>query len=211
MFQRLWIDLCKFFISFSKVSGAARLTLISAQIVTHLLHPGSECRQYRTHMAQPSSHVVFGGLPADMTAEKIPAIFGPYGDIVSWQFLPRLASPSAVLQFKTVAQAAWLVQHLNGNIPATMLHLGQAISVAFADEERVPKGEGCAYEWILLRPESCFDPSSGQSIMVPRGNFVKWGTHDRRDAFRRVDEAGTHNDQYLYSWKPEGTTQAPGW
>jgi len=68
----------------------------------------------------PQDNLYIKGLPVGMTEDFVREIFGAYGAIASVKVLstPEGADNSAALvRFNDIAQAVWLVDNLNGNIP----------------------------------------------------------------------------------------------
>lgn len=80
--------------------------------------------------AQPSDEVILSCLPATVTEASLMATFAPYGAVVECHLLPDDAQGKvARLRMGSQAQAAWLVQNLNGNMP---VGLETPIQVAYA-------------------------------------------------------------------------------
>lgn len=66
----------------------------------------------------PGEEVILSSLPATCTEESLRATFAPYGAVVDCRMLPDNAQGKvASLRMGTAAQAAWMVQNLNGNMP----------------------------------------------------------------------------------------------
>eukprot|EP00927_Polykrikos_kofoidii_P049094 TRINITY_DN43221_c0_g1_i1.p1 TRINITY_DN43221_c0_g1~~TRINITY_DN43221_c0_g1_i1.p1 ORF type:complete len:552 (+),score=75.59 TRINITY_DN43221_c0_g1_i1:230-1885(+) len=80
----------------------------------------------------PSDNLFIAGLPVHMTDELVREIFCAYGGIIRTRVLPDngKGDRAALVKMARVAEASWLVQNLNGNIP---LGLSTPITVRFAD------------------------------------------------------------------------------
>jgi len=100
----------------------------------------------------PSNQVYIKGLPPQLTEERLEEIFAPYGNVIWKKVIQPVAQSSigdemslALVQFSTVAEASWLVENLDKNIPEG---LDRPILVRFAKSQgaRTPlfaqKGKG---------------------------------------------------------------------
>lgn len=86
----------------------------------------------------PQDNLYIKGLPVGVTEEHVREIFGAYGAVTSVRVLttPEGADNAAALvRFNDVAQATWLVDNLNGNIPKG---LSGPVIVRYAN----PSGKG---------------------------------------------------------------------
>merc|ERR1719424_2640109 len=92
----------------------------------------------------PSDNLYIKGLPVGMTEDFVREIFGAYGAISSCKVLstPDGADNSAALvRFRDQAQATWLVENVNGNIPKG-LSTAVIIRYANAGNKGADKGGG---------------------------------------------------------------------
>merc|ERR1719210_878307 len=79
----------------------------------------------------PSDNVFIGDIPANMSKEDVAQIFNHYGVVTSCRTLaPRGDKASCLVRFATVAEAAWVVENLNGNLAEG---LSEPIVVRFAN------------------------------------------------------------------------------
>merc|ERR1712137_943477 len=80
--------------------------------------------------AEESKETYICGLPSTMTEDAVRSIFTPYGTITKiWMVPPKNDGPLACkITFAEDAQAKWLVENMNGNIPEG---LSEVIKVAF--------------------------------------------------------------------------------
>jgi CspA family cold shock protein len=72
-------------------------------------------------LVQPSESLSINGLPIYLTDEQLQAVFSQYGTVEQCKMLdiiPGLLTRAALVTMATMEEAAWLVQHLNGNIPS---------------------------------------------------------------------------------------------
>lgn len=129
----------------------------------------------------PSDNLYMRGLPSGTTEEKVMAIFGVYGTVVSVKVFPPPAGKSDVaslIRFANIEEAAWLVENLNGNIPQG---LSDPISVRFADNL---KGSGKGFAGPTQTPTQTPTPVFAQtqqltqtwplttpSVAAPAGGF----------------------------------------
>eukprot|EP00928_Gymnodinium_smaydae_P086658 TRINITY_DN70_c1_g1_i1.p1 TRINITY_DN70_c1_g1~~TRINITY_DN70_c1_g1_i1.p1 ORF type:complete len:337 (-),score=85.30 TRINITY_DN70_c1_g1_i1:40-1050(-) len=69
--------------------------------------------------AAPSANVFIGELPAVMDDAMLLQIFSAYGGIESHKLMDagQFGKRAAIISFKSVDEAAWIVNNLNGNIP----------------------------------------------------------------------------------------------
>jgi len=83
--------------------------------------------------AAPSQDVLLSNLPATCTEDSLRATFTPYGAVQEVRMLPDDAQGKvASMRMGTHAQASWLVQNLNGNMP---VGFDTPIKVAYAPPE----------------------------------------------------------------------------
>lgn len=71
-------------------------------------------------MAAPSDNLFIGDLPPHVTDESVLAIFSAYGEVASCKAIPAKAGGSkgaALVRFGTLAEAQWVLENLNGNLP----------------------------------------------------------------------------------------------
>jgi len=70
---------------------------------------------------QPSNRLYMRGLPLGTTEEQLQAIMGAYGTVASCKVLPSpptgATDCACIVQMSSPAEAKWLVDHLDGNIP----------------------------------------------------------------------------------------------
>mmetsp|Transcript_66573 Transcript_66573/g.192226 ORF Transcript_66573/g.192226 Transcript_66573/m.192226 type:complete len:418 (-) Transcript_66573:102-1355(-) len=81
----------------------------------------------------PSDNVFIGDLPVGITQEEVQNIFSAYGTVVQCRVIePKQPGHSAcaLVRFKDVDEASWVVENLNGNIAETM---AEPIVVRFAN------------------------------------------------------------------------------
>lgn len=93
--------------------------------------------------AAPGERVYIKGLPAGMTDESTRMLFAGYGSVTDSKVLVNdglsndgSGQSVAIVRMATVAEAKWLVDNLNGNIPET---LDRPVEVTFAGA-RGPNG-----------------------------------------------------------------------
>eukprot|EP00932_Pfiesteria_piscicida_P006834 SRR837773.16801.p1 GENE.SRR837773.16801~~SRR837773.16801.p1 ORF type:complete len:221 (-),score=20.87 SRR837773.16801:13-654(-) len=84
----------------------------------------------------PGERVYVKGLPAGMTDEAVRHLFAGYGSVADSKVLVADGQTSdgtgqsvAIVRMATVAEAQWIVDNLNGNIPET---LERPVDVSFA-------------------------------------------------------------------------------
>lgn len=91
------------------------------------------------------------GLPMDMSEEKLRELFGLYGAVTQCKILPdqpMKTDRAALVRFGDEAQAKWMVDNMNGNIPVGM---SAPLTVRFAgDRPGVVKGGPCFGKGGLL-------------------------------------------------------------
>mmetsp|Transcript_79451 Transcript_79451/g.228024 ORF Transcript_79451/g.228024 Transcript_79451/m.228024 type:complete len:347 (+) Transcript_79451:206-1246(+) len=83
--------------------------------------------------SEPSDNLFICGLPLDTSEERLRVVFGEYGIVQTMRLLPDVAGKpdkSALIRMGDVAQASWMVDNLNGNIPQGLV---APITVRFAD------------------------------------------------------------------------------
>merc|ERR1719502_157963 len=70
--------------------------------------------------AQPGDNLYISGLPLDTTTESVTTLLGQYGTIVSAKVLETAGKPDkvAMVKFSSFEEAKWVLENLNGNIPA---------------------------------------------------------------------------------------------
>jgi RNA recognition motif-containing protein len=91
--------------------------------------------------SSPQDNLYIKGLPVGVTDELVREIFGAYGAVTSVRVLstPEGADNAAALvRFNDVAQAMWLVDNLNGNIPKG---LSGPVIVRYANPSGKGKGD----------------------------------------------------------------------
>eukprot|EP00930_Biecheleria_cincta_P082703 TRINITY_DN72375_c0_g1_i1.p1 TRINITY_DN72375_c0_g1~~TRINITY_DN72375_c0_g1_i1.p1 ORF type:complete len:339 (+),score=49.71 TRINITY_DN72375_c0_g1_i1:27-1019(+) len=69
---------------------------------------------------EPTGKLFVCGLPMDVTAEKVKETFSQYGTVVDLKMLPdRIGKTdrAVLVRMSSVAEAVWLVENLDGNIP----------------------------------------------------------------------------------------------
>mmetsp|Transcript_52401 Transcript_52401/g.135225 ORF Transcript_52401/g.135225 Transcript_52401/m.135225 type:complete len:254 (+) Transcript_52401:92-853(+) len=89
--------------------------------------------------AQPSDNLYVADLPADLNDDLVKQIFGAYGQVQSCRVLPPKAPgqmTAALIRFASTAEATWIVDNLNGNIPEGMT---TPVVVRYANN---PQGQG---------------------------------------------------------------------
>lgn len=92
-------------------------------------------------ISQPSDNLFIAGLPVDSTEESVKAIFGPYGTVTTCRVLPYTPGKNdraALVRLGDIAQAKWLVENLDKNIP---LGLSSPVIVKYANKP-APGQEG---------------------------------------------------------------------
>jgi cold shock CspA family protein len=87
------------------------------------------------HHAAPvkSDNLYVCGLPLESTQDSVNAIMGQYGTITSMKLLPANGKPdiAALIRMSAVAEAEWMVNNLNGNIPQG---LETVVQIKFASQ-----------------------------------------------------------------------------
>lgn len=81
----------------------------------------------------PKENIFFSDLPPSVTTEMIQTVFSPYGKIRGIRILTTSipgGRRSALVQFSSLAEAQWIVDNLDGNIPKG---LKMAVKVRFAE------------------------------------------------------------------------------
>merc|ERR1719507_274646 len=70
---------------------------------------------------QGGSRLYMKGLPLGLTDDQLTSIIGAYGSVVSLKVLPPppngATDSAAIVQMGTDAEAKWIVENLDGNIP----------------------------------------------------------------------------------------------
>merc|ERR1712178_432610 len=87
----------------------------------------------------PQGNLYIKGLPVGFSEDMVREIFGAYGAIASLRVLDTPAgadNSAALVRFRDVSQATWLVDNLNGNIPKG---LSTPVTVRYANPG---KGKG---------------------------------------------------------------------
>lgn len=83
----------------------------------------------------PNTNVYVTGLPSDTDDNKLKVVFQPYGE-VTWCRVISVREgrdSAAIVEFKTVEQAAWVVQNMKGAVPQGLV---SPIEVHFKDESK---------------------------------------------------------------------------
>lgn len=79
-----------------------------------------------------SDNLFIGDLPPDINEETVTAIFSAYGGVTSCKAMPAKNGGSkgaALVRFATTAEAQWVLENLNGNMPEG---LEQPVVVSYA-------------------------------------------------------------------------------
>eukprot|EP00928_Gymnodinium_smaydae_P094310 TRINITY_DN789_c0_g2_i1.p1 TRINITY_DN789_c0_g2~~TRINITY_DN789_c0_g2_i1.p1 ORF type:complete len:358 (-),score=80.75 TRINITY_DN789_c0_g2_i1:93-1118(-) len=94
----------------------------------------------------PSDSVFVGDLPDDCDDERLKSVFNNYGTVVSHFFTPIGSSgkKACLITFGSVAEATWIVQNLNGNIPQGFT---EPIVARFKNRKNKGKGAGWDAGW----------------------------------------------------------------
>jgi RNA recognition motif-containing protein len=80
-----------------------------------------------------SDNTFVGGLPPTITEDQVKQVFGTSGTVVSCRVLPAGGDKtSALVRFNSVEQAAWMVENVNGNVPAGLV---DPVVVKFAEQK----------------------------------------------------------------------------
>jgi len=93
-------------------------------------------------MGPPSDNLYIAELPAESDEESLRTVLGAYGAITSVKVLPCNKpgqKGAALVRLQNLAEAQWIVDNLNGNIPQG---LTEPIIVRFADNPGGGKGKG---------------------------------------------------------------------
>ncbi|OLP94235.1 Epithelial splicing regulatory protein 1 [Symbiodinium microadriaticum] len=92
-------------------------------------------------MQNPPSEALFiTGLPKDCTNDFARSIFGQYGTVKDVNVLPVLAgkeAAAAIVTMTSVDDAKWIVEHVNGNVPQSLV---SPVTVQFAAPKSGGKG-----------------------------------------------------------------------
>lgn len=92
---------------------------------------------------QPSDNLYMKGLPLDTTEGALRGIFSAYGNVVSCKVLPSQGTDvAALVRMGSTAEAQWLVDNVNGNIPQG-LPTSRPVTIKFANNSKAC-GKGCA-------------------------------------------------------------------
>uniref|UniRef100_A0A7S4SYJ5 C3H1-type domain-containing protein n=1 Tax=Alexandrium monilatum TaxID=311494 RepID=A0A7S4SYJ5_9DINO len=101
--------------------------------------PPPSTERTATGMANTNIHI--GGLPLEVDDAQLASIFSAYGTITWSRVFDSKGKPNkaAIVEFADAAEAKWVVESLNGNIPQG---LTEPITVAFKQErgKGTPKG-----------------------------------------------------------------------
>eukprot|EP00928_Gymnodinium_smaydae_P072412 TRINITY_DN5577_c0_g3_i2.p1 TRINITY_DN5577_c0_g3~~TRINITY_DN5577_c0_g3_i2.p1 ORF type:complete len:395 (-),score=93.64 TRINITY_DN5577_c0_g3_i2:311-1375(-) len=94
---------------------------------------------------EPSQNVFIGELPGTMDEAQLLSVFGAYGTIESHKLMAANAQgkKAAIMTFKTLQEAQWIVDNLNGNIPQGLTEI---IRVNFKRGTSGGKGYEKGYE-----------------------------------------------------------------
>mmetsp|Transcript_58474 Transcript_58474/g.163048 ORF Transcript_58474/g.163048 Transcript_58474/m.163048 type:complete len:434 (-) Transcript_58474:137-1438(-) len=84
------------------------------------------------------------GIPGGTSEDMVKQIFGAYGTVLSVKVLPSNGKPdlAAIVRMQDKAMTAWLVEHLNGNIPMGM---NTPVSVKYAQPSGKSGDKGSGY------------------------------------------------------------------
>lgn len=134
------------------------------------------------------------GLPVGTTEERVRQIFGPYGTIISLKVLPTpdgADNTAALVKFGDIAQAAWLVENLNGNIPSG---LSTPVTVRYATSSNKGKGKEKGQAEGLER----FGPYAGKGTKgPPTGQQVAWA------AGMQISNGSDESNLYIRGLPPQ--------
>ena len=87
------------------------------------------------------TNVFIADLPAEVDDAKLVEIFAPYGTITWSKVMPNAKgkpTQAAIVEFADIAEATWVVENLNGNVPEG---LAEPVTVAFKRAKQ-DKGAG---------------------------------------------------------------------
>eukprot|EP00413_Alexandrium_margalefii_P016277 CAMPEP_0204533268 /NCGR_PEP_ID=MMETSP0661-20131031/12184_1 /ASSEMBLY_ACC=CAM_ASM_000606 /TAXON_ID=109239 /ORGANISM="Alexandrium margalefi, Strain AMGDE01CS-322" /LENGTH=144 /DNA_ID=CAMNT_0051539597 /DNA_START=98 /DNA_END=532 /DNA_ORIENTATION=- len=87
-----------------------------------------------------STNVFIADLPSDIDDAMLAKVFGEYGTVTWSKVMPSSGKPTqaAIVEFADIAEAKWLVENIDGNIPQG---LSTPVTVQFKRERR-SKGFG---------------------------------------------------------------------
>jgi len=91
---------------------------------------------------EPIDNLFIAGLPINSTEHTVSALFGAYGQVIDCKVLPASGKPdvAALVRMGSVQQAQWMVENMNGNIPAGT---SNPLIVRYADKRgKGEKGKG---------------------------------------------------------------------
>jgi len=93
--------------------------------------------------AMESNNLFVGDLPSMMDEAQLSSVLGAYGQIQDLKLLPPAASGkrAALIRFSSTAEAKWIVENLNGNIPQGFT---EPITVKY---KAPPQGKGCGKDF----------------------------------------------------------------
>jgi len=121
-------------------------------------------------------NLFIGGLPLDITEQKLSEVFTAYGQVASCKILPPNGRPdcAAFVRFQDSKMAAWLVENMNGNIP---IGLSTPLSVRFAQS-----GKGGSYGKAASKGaggrSSPYGEPAGMGSAAGAGGFAMAGGAD---------------------------------
>lgn len=117
------------------------------------------------NMPPPSDNLYVCGLPMDCSEDSVKSIFSQYGMVVSVKVLPVNGKPdrACLVRMGDTAQAQWLVENVNQNIP---VGLTSPIVVRFAQRAatKIPTGNtqtGTVKVWLEERGMGFIVPTAG--------------------------------------------------
>jgi len=141
----------------------------------------------------PQDNLYIKGLPVGVTDELVREIFGAYGAINSIKCLQTpdgADNAAALVRFNDVAQAVWLVDNLNGNIPKG---LSTPVIVRYANGKGKGKdggkGEG---------KDDRFSPYGKGGAMAPAPLPINFGHGEEGSNLYIRGLPPTADDLYLY-------------
>jgi len=129
---------------------------------------------------EATDNLFVAGLPLDTSEERVREFFGQYGVVKRCKVLPENPGKpdrAALIQMGDKEQSAWLVENLNGNVPAGMV---APITVRFADN-RAEKVETSApimaraVSLAVLGDTGGYGKAVGKGAPVAANRFSPYG------------------------------------
>eukprot|EP00928_Gymnodinium_smaydae_P017844 TRINITY_DN1680_c4_g1_i1.p1 TRINITY_DN1680_c4_g1~~TRINITY_DN1680_c4_g1_i1.p1 ORF type:complete len:389 (-),score=54.04 TRINITY_DN1680_c4_g1_i1:140-1306(-) len=133
-----------------------------------------------------SESIFVGDLPGNVDEAQLQAIFGAYGTITSSKLLAPGArgTRAAIISYGTIAEAKWLVENLNGNIPEG---IDTPVLVRFKDQNKGGKG---------VQPDMSWNAGKGGTMSWADGKGT--GRNDSGSAVFIGNLPGDMNEQTLH-------------